>query len=344
MADTFKKIDREFVLGDSSLNSYSYRLLTSGYLMDEFKKNPIGYHMHGKGEFTREQGVLVKWDDLRMQDDKVYGKPCINLNHPRGQRTVDEIESGFLNAASFGQLVALEISSNPADYLEGQTGPTISKWYNRECSLVDVPGNYNATAQDLVDENDKPIDLSDFNTQKFNMEKIFLTPAQLAAIPNLKADADQATVNIALQDLIAKAGKVDGLTTELATANTAKETAETDLTDLKTATATKEVADLAATALKEGRITKEGADKLVVQYAGKPVELKDLLSAFQPYKGIVANLNPAAKNVADLVAKDYDELDKSGKLEDLLAAAPDEFYSKYENRFSKKHPNDPSKK
>ena len=155
MKENFKKIAKEFLLTDSSLNTYSYRLLTSGYLLDEFKKNPIGYYMHGTLEFPREQGVLVKWDDLRQDGDKVYGKPCINLEHPRGERTVREIENGFLNAASVGKIVAVEISTNQADYLPTQEGPTVTKWFNRECSLVDIPGNYNALT-DLVDENDFP--------------------------------------------------------------------------------------------------------------------------------------------------------------------------------------------
>jgi len=40
-----KKIDREFILSDSSVNVYGFRLLTSGYQIDEYKKNPIGYHI-----------------------------------------------------------------------------------------------------------------------------------------------------------------------------------------------------------------------------------------------------------------------------------------------------------
>jgi hypothetical protein len=110
LMDKFKKIDKDFLLTDSSLNSYSYRLLTSGYLMDEFKKNPIGYYLHAdpdNTEYTRKDGVLVKWEDIRKDGDNVYGKPCINLSHPRGQKTVDEIESGFLNAASMGHFVVI---------------------------------------------------------------------------------------------------------------------------------------------------------------------------------------------------------------------------------------------
>lgn len=134
-----KKVDKEFVLSDSSVNCYGFRLLTSGYQLSEFAKNPIGYYMH-----QRDNGVLVKWEDLKIEGDKVIGKPSINLSNARGQQTVDEINSGFLNAASLGNIVVLETSTDATLMLPGQTQPTITKWYNRECSLVDVPGNTSA--------------------------------------------------------------------------------------------------------------------------------------------------------------------------------------------------------
>lgn len=333
----FKKIDREFLLSDSSLNSYSFRLLTSGYQVDEYKKNPIGYRMH-----LRDEGVVVKWEDIRIDGDKVYAKPVINLSNPKGQQTVDELENGFLNAASVGHLVALEISSSPDDYLPGQQGPTISKWYNRECSLVDIPGNYNSLA-DLVDENETPINLSDFKIKKITMDKIILTPAQLAAIPNLKADATQADVDAAITNLVAKAAKVDTAIADLAAANTAKETAEKNLADLQAATTAAEVKAMIDTATEEKRITVEAGTALATQFAGKPVELKALLATFPKYEGLVKKLDDSGKGVADLVAKTYEELDASGKLENLKAAAPAVFFEKYEAKFNKKHAEDPSK-
>lgn len=340
--EKFKKIDREYKLSDSSLNSYSYRLLTSGYLMDEYAKNPIGYFMHGTDEFPRESGALLKWEDLRIDGDIVWAKPVINLNHPRGAKTVDEIESGFLNAASMGNIVAIEISSDPDDYLPGQTGPTVKKWYNRECSLVDIPGNYNAVAN-LVDENDNPINLADFNTQKFTMEKIFLTPAQILMLPNLKADATQAQVDTALQDLVAKAAKVDALTADIATANTAKDTAETALKNLQAATTKKEVEAIADGALNDKKITAETCAKLKVQFDGKPDELKDLVATLQPFQGVVASIDNNSKALQDLIAKDYDTLDKENKLEALKAGAPEEFFAKFETKFGKRHSSDTRK-
>src|SRR5437762_1815164 len=103
MATKTKKIDKEFLITDSTVNCYGFRLMTSGYLIDEFKRNPIGYYMH-----ARTDGVVVRWEDLRIDGDKVYGKPVINLSNKRGQQTVEEIENSFLNGASVGHIVALE--------------------------------------------------------------------------------------------------------------------------------------------------------------------------------------------------------------------------------------------
>lgn len=323
--DKFKKIDKEFLLTDSSLNSYGYRLLTAGYLMSEFQKNPIGYFLHADKEmtdFTRKDGVLVKWSDFRKDGDKVYAKPNINLSHPRGERTADEIENGFLNAASCGHFVVLEISNNAEDYLPNQKGPSVSKWYNRECSLVDIPGNYNALTE-LFDENDNPLNLKNLNFSI--MTKLFFTPEQITKM-NLKADADQGAVETAFNDLVAKAGRVDA-------AESAKKKAEDDLAELKKTTMEKEVKGLIAKALDvDNKITKELAGKLEKQFEGKPAELKDLLDALPVHKTITSQLNGEQ---ADIAKKTWDQLDKEGKLEDLKAKDFDLFKQKYKAQFNK---------
>lgn len=339
MAEKFKKIDREFLLSDSSLNCYKYRLLTSGYLFDEFKKNPIGYYLHGTEEFPREAGVLVKWEDLRMDGDKVFGKPSINLNHPRGQRTADEIEAGFLNAASFGHFVVLEVSNDPKDYVDGQEGPTVSKWFNRECSLVDIPGNYNAVAEELYDVNDTPYNLADFTKPQIQkMKQVFLTPEQITKL-NLKAEPTQQDVESAIVNLVAEAAKVPDLTSRLQNAESAKKKAEDDLAALKASTMEKEVKDLVAGAITGKKITKEVGDKLEKQFAGKPADLKDLIDTMPVYSSITEAINSKnnTNELQALVAKDYDALDKEGKLERLKELSGTEFQNKYKERFGKEY-------
>lgn len=344
MKENFKKINKEFLLTDSSLNTYDYRLMTSGYQLAEFKKNPIGYYMHGTKDHPREQGVLVKWDDLRMDGDKVYGKPCINLEHPRGERTVKEIENGFLNAASVGKIVALEISTNQADYLPAQEGPTVTKWFNRECSLVDIPGNYNALTE-LVDENDFPINLADYKIQTKIMKQIFLTPAQLALLPNLKADASQDDVNIAFNDLVARANKADQLQISVSALTTEKTALATEVENLKAAGSIKEVADLLDAARDtDKKITQATHANLAVQYKGKPVELKALLDTLPKLGGVVANLNADdAKKAARMKkyeGKTFEQLDTEGLLEDLKADDENKFYDMFQDEHGVKHKQD----
>ena len=300
--------------------------------MSEYQKNPIGYYMHK----DRINGVLVKWEDLRKEGDTILGKPCINLSHERGQRTVDEIESGFLNAASLGHFVVLEISDKAEDYLPGQSGPTLSKWYNRECSLVDIPGNFNALTE-LFDENDNPIKLENLSAlipKNLNMSKIFFSPEQIMKM-NLKADAEQASIDATFNDLIAKAGKVDGLAAQLTVAQTEKATAETELSNFKNAATGKEVKDLCAKGVTDKKITVEVSTKLEKQFAGKPVELKDLIDALPAYQGVVASLNE--KDGTDLSKKTWNELDKEGKLSDLKANNVELFKAKYKDQFGKEY-------
>lgn len=300
------------------MNSYGFRLLTSGYLMAEYQKNPIGYYMHGPKEHPREQGVVVRWEDLRMDGDNVYGKPVINLSHPRAQQTIDEVENGFLNAASVGHIVALEMSDDPSMKLPDQAGPTVTKWFNRECSLVDIPGNFNALK--LFDKDENEINLADFSKPKiFNMKQIFFTGAQIAAM-NLKADASETEIVTSFNDLVAKAAKSDDL--------------QKKLNDLHAQVSKDKVKSTLDAALAAGKITKELSAKLETDYATNPDGLKNLVDAMPAYKSITDTITNkpegSEKRVADLSAKSFDDLMSSGESVELQKLAPDVWKKKLE--------------
>lgn len=339
LMEKFKKIDKEFLLTDNTVNCYGFRLLTSGYLLDEFKKNPIGYHLHANEEMTehtRKDGVLVRWDDFRTDGDKVYAKPSINLSHPRGQRTVDEIENGFLNAASIGQIVAIDIDENPANFLTDQTGPTVTKWFNRECSLVDIPGNYNAVS--LFDKEGKPINLADFTQSKITskMKVINVTAANLAAM-NLTADAEQAAFETSFTDLVAKAKKVDQLTTDLAAANTAKTNAENALTEFKKTANTEKVADLVAKGVTDKKWSVQEGELLKADYALNADGLQKIYDARGSYVSLADTIEKGGQELKDLMAKSYTELDKGGKLEKLKSLSMESFKAKYKEQFGSEY-------
>lgn len=322
-----KKIDRDFTLSDSTVNVYGFRLLTSGYQPEPFQANPIGYYMH-----KRDEEVLLRWDDIRIEGDKILAKPVINLSHPRGERTVNEVMSGFLNAASMGKIVVLAVSEDPADYLPGQEGPTISKWYNREASLVDLGGNENATAILLVDAAGNEINLSDIKIPQ--MKQWTLTAAQLAAL-NLADTADAAAVASAIKDLADTAAKVPALEAAVGAEKARADKAVQDLADATKAAAAAQVNAILDKGLADKKLTKALSEKLAAQFADKPTELADLVAAMPAYQSVTGAIAAATGAAADLSDKSWDDLDKSGKLADLKAKDPEAYKAKFKEKFGK---------
>lgn len=303
----FKKIDKEYCLTDNTVNCYGYRLLTEGFMLDRFKP-AIGYLMH-----KREGGVAVKWEDFRRDGDKLWAKPVINIStYPN---LADEIEAGFYDAASVGHIIALEYSDDAAMKLDGQTGITVTKWFCRECSIVDIPGNFNALAK-LYDDNDSMLmDLSDNRNNnnlpktKTEMEQIVLTPAMLTGL-NLMAGATQPQAEKALADLVAKAARVDK--------------AEKDLTDLKATQTAESVKAIIAGGKTEGKLTNELAAKLEVDYKENPEGLKALVATLPKQTRVTGTETTDLSGVPEKYrGKTWKELYMSGQLESLKAECPD---------------------
>lgn len=328
MSDKFKKIDKEYCLTDDSVNVYKYRLLSSGLQLDAFKSNPIGYYLHGSSEeHPREQGVLVRWDDFRQDGDKVYAKPCINLSHPRGQRTVDEVESGFLNAASAGKIVVLEASNAPDLKMDGQTRPTVTKWFPREISLVDIPGNYNALAN-LYDMEDNELNLADFakNFDQNMSNTVTVTAAKILAALNLSDQAQEAEVLSAVNDLIDKADKADELAKDLSDKTT-------ELDNFKKETEAKRVEDLIAKGKEEKKLTNELAETLKKDYSENPDGLESLIANIPAQVSVVEDLKTPNPEAVKYEGKTWDDLYKSDELEAVKTKFPDLFDRLYKEKF-----------
>jgi hypothetical protein len=325
-----QKINKDFVLSDSSVNVYGMRLLTSGYQMPEYLKNPIGYYGHKKDE-----GILLKWEDVRLDGDRVLGKPVINMDHPRATRTINEIEEGFLNSASMGKLVVIdaELEDNPED----PNDPILvaTKWYNKECSVVDNPGNRNAMKVELCDANDNEIDLSDLINSKIkkpNMKKVTLeiTP-ELMGLLNLSDDkvtAEAVTTGI------------KELHKENATLAAAKTKAETDLADEKKAATTAKVTAILDKGLADKKFDQATRDKLAKRYADAPQDLEDLVAGMAAYQSItaqIAKVQQEKKDVKDLADKSWEELDLADELTDLKENDLETFKKKFKAKFNKEY-------
>ena len=306
----YKKINREFCLSDDSVNVYGYRLLTSGLMLERFKP-AIGFLMH-----DRESGIAVRWEDIRTESGKVFAKPVVNTT--KFPNLTQEIEDGFYAAASVGHIVAVELTDDPTYKLDGQTGPTVTKWFPRECSIVDIPGNYNAIAK-LYDDKDNVLrDLSDnFSLKhKDNMEEKVFKVGDLK-LPGTTADLSIDQINAKIGDLAARADKADKLEKELA-----------DLT----ADANKPEVDAS---LEKGRadqkVTTDLADTLGKDYEGNPEGLKMLVDAMQPQTTITGTLGDA-KVPSQYEGKTWQDLYCSGELEVIKTKYPEYYEQLKQNR------------
>lgn len=300
----YKKIDKEFCLSDDSVNCYGYRMLTSGLQLKRFNP-PIGFLMH-----NREAGVAIRWEDLVIRENCLYGKPAVNVTvFPD---LAKQIEDGFYAAASVGHIVALKITDDDEYKIDGQTGPTVLEWFPREISIVDIPGNYNAIAQ-LFDEADNL--LHDLTDNLNNMNKNVIEVGALG-LPNLAADATAEQVQEAIRNLIATAQRA--------------ENAEKALAALQEKTNAKEIQSLIDTALAAHKINAASAEKLKADYAQNPDGLRALLDAMPAQQTLADKLKTEIP--AKYQGKTWAELYKDGSLADIKENYPDFYKELLEKR------------
>lgn len=296
-----KKIDKEFCLTDNSVNCYGYRLLTEGLELERF--NPaIGFLNH-----ERDEGVAVRWEDFRREGDKLMAKPVINETAFPG--LAEQIENGFYRAASMGHIVALEIDERDESKLPGQKGPTIRRWFPRECSIVDIPGNYNALAK-LYDEGDHVLhDLSDnfINNNKEQEMKV-----EELGLPNLSAESTIDDVKAVISDLMAKASRTESL--------------EKEVNDLKTSIEKGKISALLEAGLSAKKLTVQMKERLEQDYEGKADELKALIDAMPAQVSVASATSEIPERYS---GKSWQELWKAGLTEEMKRECPDLYERMY---------------
>lgn len=300
----YKEIDKEFCLTDDSVNCYGYRMLTEGLDLSQYNP-PIGYLMH-----DREKGVAVKWGSFRKDGDKLFAKPSINTS--LFPNLPDGIMDGFYQGASIGMVVPLEWSDEPEMKLPGQTDVTLTKWYFKECSIVDIPGNKNALAKLYYTDGSVMRDLS-FKTKTNNSQqneqemKELIFTASMLALMDLKADADASEVETKLAGLVAKAKKTEEL--------------QKQLDDLKSSTDQSMIEEILSSALKEGKITNELKVSLAFDYKNNPEGLKNLVDKMPAQQRVTGKQTEEVPEKYQ--GKSYEQLYLSGELETLKANYPD---------------------
>ena len=159
-----------FVLHDETVNTYGFRMLTSGANLEEFRKNPVILLNHKDWELP-----IGRWENIRIEGTQILADALFDEKDDIAVKIAGKVEGGFLRMASMGAWPPEDASDAEEPKLPGQTLPTVTRWTAREASIVTIGANHNALV--LFDrQTGKPLDLTDASTvirlmDRFNHSK-----------------------------------------------------------------------------------------------------------------------------------------------------------------------------
>jgi len=307
---------KSFVLHDESVNTYGFRMLTSGANLTEFKKNPVMLLNH------TDDLPIGRWENIRVENGKILADPVFSMKDERAARIAQMVKDNFIRMASIGAWPPEEVSDEEGLRMEGQTGITVTKWTVRESSIVTIGGNHNALA--MYDRDGKQIDLND----KTQLIRLFDGSGQiinnkkkdmkiLAGILNLSDSATENEVAGAVRGVISER---DRLKTENDSLKTKVEGFEQKEKDKKR----NEAVALVDGAVKDARIHADLKDKYLSMFDKDFDTAKQILESI-PKPGTVsdkikegtpsANVKLRDMTFSDILKKDLlKELKKDNEL------------------------------
>ena len=209
---------KTFVLHDESVNTYGFRMLTSGVNLDEFRKNPVMLLNHNDYSLP-----IGRWENIRIDGGKILADAVFDEKDERAAEVMRKVDNDFIRMASIGAWPPEEKSDAYSLMLPGQRYPTVTKWTVREASIVTIGANHNALAfydkntQEvidltvagaivrLMDNSPKTLNMS-LLTQKLNLHDTANEAEIVSAVQNLMDDnARLKSENKTLTDAIDKA-------------------------------------------------------------------------------------------------------------------------------------------
>lgn len=318
-----------FVLHDESVNTYGFRMLTSGANLEEFRKNPVLFLNHKDWELP-----IGRWENIRIEGTRILADAVFDENDEEAIKVMKKVETDFVRMASIGAWPPEEVSDAPELKLPGQTMPTVTRWTVREASVVTIGANHNALV--MYDrQTGKQIDLTDAtsvvrlmdinihsNTENMN--------ENLKGVLKLQDSATEADIVGAVKTLIANNDRLSEENRVLK-----EEKAEQERIRMEAQRA--EGVALVDAAVKDGRIDAAGRNAYLALFDKDFESAKAVLAAIPHRKSVVSQIDAAKgqqqTELADLASKTWDELDRAGRLVELKDKAPELFREKFKARF-----------
>lgn len=193
-------------ISNEVVNSYGFRLLTSGVDMEQYRRNPVLLYMHERGN------VIGTVENIVVDGQDLIGELVFDEVTDTSKEVAAQWEKGSLRMVSAG-LEIIEASEDAALLLPGQTGPTVTKWKLLEVSVVDIGANPDSLR--LYDQSGNQIELSaggglplaaikNHKTKSMNQE-------EMALALGLAKDATLDQIRARIAELLAASEKVTAL-------------------------------------------------------------------------------------------------------------------------------------
>lgn len=328
-----KQNKKTFVLSDESVNTYGFRILTSGVDLAEFRKNPVMLYNHNGWDVP-----IGKWDDIRVEGGKILADAVFDLKDDRAAEIARKVNDGFIRACS-GGFWTTETSTDPLLYVPGQTAPTVVRCTMREASICSIPANHNALAlydangERIKDEDIKGVlQLSAISNNPIN-KTTKQTTNMNEEVKNLLQLSDGAGIPEVVAGITALKQANAQLTTELTALRRERDEANARELETKKATFTQ----LFDKAVKNGAFAESQRESMVCLFDKDPDQTIKVLSALPQRRSVASLIDDANRKdkttSTDLCDKSWRELDRSGKLAELRDNHPDVYREKYKGEF-----------
>lgn len=320
---------KSVVLHDESVNTYGFRMLTSGANLEEFRKNPVMLYNHDDWSMP-----IGRWENIRVEDDKIIADPVFDLKDAKAAEIARKVEEGFIKAASIGAWSPEEVSRDAALMLAGQDLPTVTRWTVREASFCAIGANHNALV--FYDREGKKIDLSDRQTfirLTDNIVKPTKTKEmnkELLSMLNLKDGASEEEVAAAVKIALADSENAKKELKELQDKVAADEAAAKEKQK-------QEAIALTDAAIKDGKLDASAREATLKAFENDFDSTKVMLSSIKGRKSVTDRIVEARDrgvvNNSDRFVGSWSDLDKKGLLTQLKDEDPERFKELFRAEF-----------
>jgi len=337
------------IITTERINSFGYRILSSGGDVSDFLKNPVLLYDHTRRERGENNKDIIlpigKLNDLKQENGSWTGVPEFDQDDDFANKIASKYNKGYLNAASVG-IEIIEISEDPELMEKGQTLPTVTKWKLKEVSITDIPGNADAvklsyqgnflTLNGRQDADEVQKFFKPKQTTSMKKSIVALNATGLVELP------DTATDELVESGIKAIAGKLSAKEEEIATLKKDNDRLKAEAAEAKTAGLKERATTMVEAALSGKKIVAEQKDSYITLASASEESFKAtkaILDKAKPYEAVHSRIEDAtlsSKTSKELVTM-YDAMHKDGSLAQLKADKPEEFKLLHAAKFPTKN-------